>query len=278
MRPQWVAWSLESIGAGPLRKVPYSAITGLAAHYTSPGSWSSYEHAVRQMLRLARRPASLDSGVGFVVSSADPYVGIDLDHCLSDTGELVGEARAIVDSMHSYTEVTPSKKGLRIWVRGKLPPGPRRKRFPVGFSIELYDQERYFTVTGEHLPGTPTTIEDRVEELLRLHSFLFPESDRSERSVRSVRCSPDELRERARRVRENPKFLALWNGDLSRYEGDRSRADAALCWFLLQVTGGDVVAADRLFRESTLYRPKWDEKHGRQTYGEMTLSFVRSGR
>src|SRR5258708_26197898 len=34
----------------------------------------------------------------------------------------------------------------------------------------MYDHERYFTITGKHLEGTPTTIEDRREEILTLHA------------------------------------------------------------------------------------------------------------
>ena len=36
-------------------------------------------------------------------------------------------------------------------------------------------------------------------------------------------------------------------------------------------TGRDAERMDALFRKSGLMRPKRDEKHGAQTYGEMTI-------
>src|SRR5690606_17149217 len=43
--------------------------------------------------------------------------------------------------------------------------------------IEAYDQRRYFTLTGEHLAGTPTTVEERQEALdwlLTKYEFVTP--------------------------------------------------------------------------------------------------------
>ena len=73
-----------------------------------------------------------------------------------ETGEIKPWARQIIIGLNSYTEVSPSGTGLHIFVRGHLP-DKGQKRGP----IELYDRERYFTVTGAHLPETPTTIEER---------------------------------------------------------------------------------------------------------------------
>jgi primase-polymerase (primpol)-like protein len=48
----------------------------------------------------------------------------------------------------SYTEVSPSGAGLRIWTPGVLPPGGRRKGY-----VEMYDGGRYLTVTGHRVRG-----------------------------------------------------------------------------------------------------------------------------
>ena len=68
------------------------------------------------------------------------------------------------------------------------------------------------------------------------------------------------------------KIHSLFNGDISSYGGDDSRADLALCSYLAFWTNNDIVRMDNLFRQSGLMRPKWDEKHGSQTYGAMTMS------
>ena len=63
----------------------------------------------------------------------------------------------------------------------------------------------------------------------------------------------------------------LLKGDTSAYAGDDSGADQALCNHLAFWTARNRHQMDRLFRTSKLMRPKWDEKRGSQTYGEMTI-------
>jgi hypothetical protein len=38
----------------------------------------------------------------------------------------------------------------------------------------MYDQQRFFVMTGQHYPGTPLTIENRQEAIVVLHAALFP--------------------------------------------------------------------------------------------------------
>jgi hypothetical protein len=59
---------------------------------------------------------------------------------------------------------------VHIIIRGKLPPEGRRKG-----QVEMYDAERYFTITGQHLEGTPLVIEPRQAELDMLHRATWPE-------------------------------------------------------------------------------------------------------
>ena len=41
--------------------------------------------------------------------------------------------------------------------------------------------------------------------------------------------------------------------------------------FTLAFYTKDAGQIDRMFRRSGLFRPKWDEKHGHDTYGQMTI-------
>src|SRR5262249_59536187 len=87
----------------------------------------------------------------------------------AQTGVIAPWAREIVAALDSYTEVSPSGTGLHSFVCGKLPLGGRRHG-----RIEMYDRDRYFTVTGDHLEGTPAAIEERTTELAALHARVFP--------------------------------------------------------------------------------------------------------
>ena len=63
------------------------------------------------------------------------------------------------------------------------------------------------------------------------------------------------------------EIKALYYGDNSPYSS-QSEADLKLCYFLAYFTGKDKDRIDRLFRQSALYRPKWD----REDYRTNTIS------
>jgi hypothetical protein len=115
-------------------------------------------------------------GVGFVFSEDDPYCGVDLDDCRDpDTGKIEGWAQEIIDSLASYTEVSPSGTGVHVISRGVLPRSGNKKG-----QIEMYDSGRYFTVTGRHLKGTPRTLRSAQQALLELHRKAFGDPDNSD--------------------------------------------------------------------------------------------------
>src|SRR5690348_4693773 len=97
---QWVCWRAV-IRKGSKTKMPINPLTGEAAACTDPTSWSDYYTTLRAM-----RARDLD-GVGFVFTDADPYSGIDLDHCRdSDTGQIRPWALDIIRLVDSYAEVS----------------------------------------------------------------------------------------------------------------------------------------------------------------------------
>jgi primase-polymerase (primpol)-like protein len=76
-----------------------------------------------------------------------------------------------VGKIDTYTEKSPSGTGLHLLAKGTLPEGRRRTG-----CVELYDRGRFFTVTGDHVPGTPRTLHERTREVGALHKRLFPEN------------------------------------------------------------------------------------------------------
>jgi len=65
------------------------------------------------------------------------------------------------------------------------------------------------------------------------------------------------------------KFARLWMGDASGYPSP-SEADAAFCALVAFYTH-DPAQIDALYRRAGLFREKWDERHGAETYGAMTI-------
>jgi primase-polymerase (primpol)-like protein len=258
---QWVLWRKVEVD-GRITKVPISPWSGKAAACDKPQTWSTYRH-VAYVLRRFRC-----DGIGFVFTEADPFCGIDLDHCREINGTITAKALEIIRRFRSYTELSPSGSGAHILIRAKLSGKGRRTG-----KIELYDSGRYFTMTGKHLSGTPVAIRDRQQELESLMAELFSaESSASSAAPRnSGNLSDEDLIERAKNARNSDQFKRLWAGDTSDYDNDHSRADLALCRILAFWCGGDHERIDRLFRCSGLMRDKWDRRTGESDYGSLTV-------
>ena len=140
-RTQWVCWRLEERD-GKMTKVPYVPGTERRASSTDLMTWRTFEEAI-QALQLGRY-----DGIGFCFCSADPFSGIDLDHCRDpETGAVEEWAQELIDSVQEgYVEASPSGTGVHIIVEGVVRGGAVRKG-----SIEMYGRDRFFTVTGEIL-------------------------------------------------------------------------------------------------------------------------------
>jgi hypothetical protein len=270
--PHWVNWRHEKRGGKPT-KVPYCPTTGRRADTKNPTTWTSSQEA------LAAYANGGYDGIGYVFSKDDPYCGIDLDRCISpETGETDPGAKELVRKLNSYTERTPSGKGLHIIVKGKLPAGRRRKD-----NIEMYDDGRYFTFTGDHIPGTPATVEDRLAVLSEIHAEIFGSKSaapsRNSDNPPPVRAplalSDQELINKASTAKNGADFSALWRGD---WKGagytSQSDADAALLSMLRFWTGGDKARAFALFERSGLSREKWTK---REDYRQRTWAKVSDG-
>ena len=275
--PQWVVYRIET-REGKQAKVPYRADGHGKASSTSPASWCSFAGANE----ACNTDASL-AGVGFVFAAEDPYVGIDLDHCI-ENGEIAPWALEIVRDLWSYTEWSRSGDGLHIIVRAKLTaPGNKRPVRGAGrpdAAIEMYDSGRYFVMTGNRLADGFIDIESRQSRVDALHAkYLARPVPAVAPLIAPVRviASDCNLLEQARSARNGSAFAALFErGDMSAYSGDHSSADAALCAMLAFWTGRDAGRIDRLFRCSKLMREKWNARHSSdgRTYGQMTVDFA----
>lgn len=147
---QWVGWDKA--------KVPLGPTANQNAKSNNPSTWVSFEQALSWIT-----PKSRCRGVGFVVNG-NGHVGIDLDHCIVD-GKPEPWARVLIDDLKSYTEISPSGTGIRIFVRGHLSHAIVHKG--LGFNIEMYHSGRYLSVTGNVFEGRRTIREADLSEFER---------------------------------------------------------------------------------------------------------------
>lgn len=298
---QWVCWRYHwAEDRDEWTKVPVDVGTGGFARSTDPETWTSFADA----LAYHDRSGTDTDGLGFVVhETEDLVVGIDLDDCRDPaTGDLEAWAEDLLEAVPTYAEVSPSGTGLRLFGFGFLPDGGTRADVDgADGHLEMYETGRYLTVTGHHVDGTPEDVRQVNDAIAEVHAEYIAPDDTDESAdppkaagdggVRagspganprgSARETGDlsdaELIERAKDAENGEKFRRLWNGDASGYES-HSEADLALAGHLAFWTGGDRDRIDGLFRQSDLYREKWDADRGAQTYGERTIAKALEGR
>ena len=259
---QWVLWRTAEV-SGHRTKVPISPWGGKPAACNKPQTWGTYRHACYALHRFRC------DGVGFVFTGDDPFCGIDIDHCRAADGTIAPGAQALIERIGSYTELSPSGTGVHILLQGALAGRGRRSG-----SVEVYDSGRYFTMTGRHVAGTPTQVQERQQALEELTTELFspyPVRTTIRTGSAPVNLSDLELIDRASDARNGARFKRLWAGDTSDYANDHSRADLALCRMLAFWCRGDADRMDKLFRQSGLMREKWDRRTGNLSYGALTI-------
>jgi putative DNA primase/helicase len=268
---QFVVWRYFWIADRQIwDKPPLNARTGNLASSTNPGTWGTFTHAITSYA------SGLFDGIGLVLCKKNHIVGVDLDHCRNtDTGDIESWAWEIMRELNTYTEISPSGTGLRFLAEGTLPGKGRKKG-----AIELYDNARYLTLTGQHVEGTPTSIEPRQEAVNALLVRVFgssqtePNPPNPQPNGISSRFEDNEILAKACAARNGEKFTRLWNGSTADYtrngNAGHNEADLALC-ALIAFWTRDPEQLDRLFRRSGLMRPKWDESRGGETYGAMTI-------
>lgn len=260
-RNQWVLWNVErklddegnpkvnkDTGEIEYTKLPYQK-NGWKAKATDPNTWTSYD--------LASKVSGGYSGIGYMLSTDDPYTAIDLDDCIID-GEIQTEAMRIVEALNSYTEYSQSGEGLHIFIKGEKP-GSRSKNSKKG--IEMYSENRFMIMTGNHVESTPTDVNKRQNELSFIYDMTFSDkSDEGRPEIKSdLKQSPDmednEILDIAFKAKNGDKIKALYEGNHS--HGSQSEADQSFCNYIAFYTQ-KFEQIDRIFTNSGLHRPKWD--------------------
>jgi putative DNA primase/helicase len=164
---QWVCWGKTQSPDTPKKK-PFNPVTGKPADVTDRKTWARFEDCEKAIKNLKY------CGAGYIFNG--DYIVIDLDCVISNRGEILPEAKEIIEALDSYTEISASGTGVHIICKGNLNitrnkadfqlPSmtvekyartvideitKRKKRKMPG--IEVYTASRYVALTGNVYHG-----------------------------------------------------------------------------------------------------------------------------
>ena len=249
--PNWVVWGIQN---APLKSPfnPESLING----YLSPakagikGTWGNYSCAVECVKR------GLAKGIGYEFDNNGIY-GVDLDHVIDGSGTLTPQAQEVVSKLNSYTEISPSGTGIHVFVHAPDANVTRHRK--KDYFLEIYNEGRYFTVTGNVL-GDIKPIENRTTELQTIHDkFLLPDTSKSVGNIPpTTYSSTNQDKFLNIGLKRDKVFSALWDGE--RRNGNESADDIALMNKLAYWCNADSGAMIQAFFKSPYYMQK-DEPH-----------------
>src|SRR5579862_1113394 len=274
VKPNWVRWNLEEVG-GRLTKVPYQ-LNGNKASSTDSSTWATYKNVANNFM--------LDETQGLGIVCDGSFIGFDLDGCRNpETGEITAWAKRVIDALGTYTEITPSGTGVRAYALGQLPEGARRFSIATsaGFGdkvgIETYDSSRYFAVTGNRISSTSSMVSSNVEKAYQMCAEISREYPSDKRKSASHFNTTDSNPNSSvvfetSGTYATSKLAVLTYGTITSEKPfviedehgnkvtapSQSEADMSLATLLAMKHGDNSELIDSDFRESSLYRSKWD--------------------
>lgn len=283
---QFTVYKLIPKPDGKTDKIPCDFRTGKACSWTDPAFWTTADTAYRAALNFGDK-----YGVGFVLTEADPFFLLDIDHCLVD-GAWSQTALTVSQYFPGiYIEISQSGQGWHLIGSGR-PPVHGCRNDALG--LEFYHSGRHIALTGMSAIGDAGI--DFSEQLARVIPAYFPPVDRgNDDGWTDTECDgwngptdDDALIQRAMRSKSpgaifgnRAGFADLWSCNvevLSKCYPDagkgynESQADAALAQHLAFWTGNNCARIERLMEKSSLLRDKFDRRDGQYgTYLRRTI-------
>nr|WP_314025004.1 helicase-related protein [Filifactor alocis] len=243
-------------------------------------TWYSYEDCIAALNR------NIGEGLGFFLG--DGYIGIDIDKVSDDimAYSLDYDASSMtadfLRGISTYAELSPSKTGLHFIGKGKVPGERKRHK-----NLEIYDEGRFFTVTGNVIKDkNRSRIKPIEQELLPLYQKYMPtvgnqsedKEKRNEKEKKSIKENPfvQRYRKSSNDVLEllfekgyfsytGEDLRRIYYGNYESYFNSRSEADFFMLQRLLYYTG-NVEMAISLMENSGLKREKWYKRRGNTDY------------
>ncbi|MBM6940172.1 hypothetical protein [Limosilactobacillus coleohominis] len=295
---RWGLWK-RVVNSDRINKIPWNPIQGQNAKSNDPSTWCSFNE-VRQTYHA--QPNQYGGPAYFL---GDSWCLLDLDDITDTIAEhKLGEVNLIDQILflldNTYCEVSTSQSGLHFIFRiddSVTNFGQYKKvkdEYTNNKSRELYHDKRFVALTGNCLNDETshiTTIgQERWSQLYQLvfgqeleqkanvdakpvqikhHQQLSPAAKRIMQAILDSNTGDNK---RLRNWLDVPVFDSTREAQAHKvFDFDHSAEDQSCCNMLAYWTRCDPQLMDEIFRQTQLYRPKWDRQTGTFTYGDITI-------
>lgn len=233
-------------------KIPFSPVTGTLAQSNKESTFSDFDNAVK-----AYHDGAYD-GLGIGIFRG--FSAIDIDHCIND-GQLSEMAQDIIESMGSYTEISPSGNGIRIIFKISDFAYVKENYYihNQNIGLEVYVSgatNKFVTITGNALNNNAVVDGSSALPAVLDKYMRRPAKAQTAPIQPSVPQSNIDYLEIG--LKKDSKLIAYWNGN--RPLESESENDMGFMSKLLYWTNGDVDAAIRAFLSSPYVIQK-DDAH-----------------
>lgn len=162
-RKQWLIWGYRN---GETEDKKYRKMP----HYADGGRRAGGQGSDDDRRRLVTLAVAVDAvsrgdfdGVGFAFLPGDGLIGIDLDGMIDpESGEVSERCANIIAACETYTEYSPSGKGVHIIGLGEIEKSTKSN----DIGVEMFCGSQFFTFTGRPWPGGVEAVQAIPERTL----------------------------------------------------------------------------------------------------------------
>lgn len=250
----WCCWRLTEKG-----KIPFDVVTGQYAKSNNPETFHSYQEAIAKVSDYYAfdEEGKMIGGLGLGIFKG--YSAVDIDNCRDENGKVSEAAQDIIDYMQSYTEVSPSGKGIRIIFKTNSVIDKNSyyiNNRNIGLEIYISDNtNKFVTITGNALFQSEINEVDIsyiLNKYMRKSQVAVIETQQQNGNY--------DIEQLKNALRKDSKFSKLWNGIAPGSGANESELDLALCNKLAYYLNGNYNAINENFQNSPYFKSK-DEEH-----------------
>ena len=271
MNGLFCVWKLDEGRGG---KIPFNPVTKTLAKSNNPNTFNSYKTIFEYLPDYYKinNQGQVLGGLGLGIFNG--YSAIDIDDCRDNKGKLSPMAEDIIKYINSYTEISPSGRGIRIIFKtdDKINKDTHYiNNRNLGLEIYISDNtNKYVTLTGNKLSGdsiNSINISYVLEKYMKKHTHEVIINEPSNIANIELKINSE--------LKYNKKFKDAWNATAPGSGSNESELDMSLTNHLAFIFEGDYGSIKEAFELSPYFASK-DDKHKekwlvRTDYRESTI-------